>query len=50
MGVAKREIKIFAAPIVFMEVRLLTADEISERYQIPLKFLKNMKNGDCAVL
>lgn len=40
MGVAKREIKIFAAPIVFEEVRLLTADEISERYQIPLKVLK----------
>ena len=40
MGVAKREIKIFAAPIVFKEVRLLTADEISERYQIPLKVLK----------
>ena len=40
MGVAKREIKIFAAPIVFKEVMLLTADEISERYQIPLKVLK----------
>lgn len=31
MGVAKREIKIFAAPIVFREVRLLTADEIVVR-------------------